>query len=50
MLIANMGVPIVCVAVPVMLIALLPIAGIEWRRIFRPEGPILSAQAEGLGP
>jgi hypothetical protein len=29
MLFANMGVPIVCVAVPVMLIALLPIAGIE---------------------
>jgi hypothetical protein len=26
---ANIGVPIVCVAVPTMLIALLPIAGVE---------------------
>jgi hypothetical protein len=40
MLFANMGVPIVCVAVPVMLIALLPITGIEslvyYKRLGRP--------------
>jgi hypothetical protein len=29
MLLANMGVPIVCVAIPTMLVALVPIAGIE---------------------